>query len=50
MAFFDLDGTLVVGQTTLLLVKFLRKAGVVSRGFLVAPGRGFLATSWGWSR
>lgn len=35
VAFFDLDGTLVVGQTTLLLVKFLRKAGVVSRRFLV---------------
>jgi HAD superfamily hydrolase (TIGR01490 family) len=34
VAFFDLDGTLVVGQTTLLLVKFLRKAGIVSRRFL----------------
>jgi HAD superfamily hydrolase (TIGR01490 family) len=35
VAFFDLDGTLVVGQTTLLLIRFLRKAGVVSRAFLV---------------
>jgi HAD superfamily hydrolase (TIGR01490 family) len=35
VAFFDLDGTLVVGQTTLLLVKFLRRQGVVSRRFYV---------------
>lgn len=35
LAFFDLDGTLVVGQTTLLLVKFLRRAEVVSTAFLL---------------
>jgi hypothetical protein len=35
VAFFDLDGTLVVGQTTVMLVKFLRKAGVVSRTFML---------------
>lgn len=42
LAFFDLDGTLVVGQTTLLLVKFLRRAGVVSRTFMVGTGLWFL--------
>ena len=42
VAFFDLDGTLVVGQTTLLLVKFLRKAGVVSRTFVLGTGLWFL--------
>jgi HAD superfamily hydrolase (TIGR01490 family) len=42
IAFFDLDGTLVVGQTTLLLVKFLRKAGIVTRGFVLATGLWFL--------
>ncbi len=42
LAFFDLDGTLVVGQTTLLLVKFLRKVGIVSRTFLVGTGLWFL--------
>ncbi len=36
VVFFDLDGTLVVGQTTFLSVRFLCKAGVVSRGFLMA--------------
>lgn len=41
-AFFDLDGTLVVGQTTLLLVRFLRKVGVVSRAFVVGTGLWFL--------
>jgi HAD superfamily phosphoserine phosphatase-like hydrolase len=41
-AFFDLDGTLVVGQTTLLLVKFLRRAGVVSRRFYVGTALWFL--------
>jgi HAD superfamily hydrolase (TIGR01490 family) len=40
--FFDLDGTLVVGQTTVLLVKFLRKAGVVSWSFLLGTGLWFL--------
>jgi HAD superfamily hydrolase (TIGR01490 family) len=43
VAFFDLDGTLVSGQTTFLLIKFLRRAGVVSRTFLVGTGLWFLA-------
>jgi HAD superfamily hydrolase (TIGR01490 family) len=42
VAFFDLDGTLVIGQTTLLLVKFLRKVGVVSWAFLLGTGLWFL--------
>ena len=42
IAFFDLDGTLVVGQTTLLLVKFLRKVGIVSSTFMVGTGLWFL--------
>jgi HAD superfamily hydrolase (TIGR01490 family) len=42
IAFFDLDGTLVVGQTTLLLVKFLRGAGVVTRTFVLGTGLWFL--------
>ncbi len=41
-AFFDLDGTLVVGKTTVLLVKYLRKAGIVSRAFLLLTGLWFL--------
>ncbi len=41
-AFFDLDGTLVVGQTTVLLVNFLRKAGIVSWAFLLGTGLWFL--------
>jgi HAD superfamily hydrolase (TIGR01490 family) len=47
VAFFDLDGTLVVGQTTLLLVRFLRKAGVVSRGFLVGTALWFVGYKLG---
>ncbi len=43
VAFFDLDGTLVVGQTQVLLVKFLRKAGVVSRSFVVGTTLWFVA-------
>lgn len=42
VAFFDLDGTLVAGQTTLLLVQFLRRQGVVSRRFLVGTALWFL--------
>jgi HAD superfamily hydrolase (TIGR01490 family) len=42
IAFFDLDGTLVIGQTTVLLVKFLRKAGIVSRRFMLGTGLWFL--------
>jgi HAD superfamily hydrolase (TIGR01490 family) len=47
IAFFDLDGTLVVGQTTLLLVKFLRREGVVTRRFLVGTGLWFLGYKLG---
>ncbi len=43
VAFFDLDGTLVAGQTTLLLVRFLRRAGVVHTAFLLGTGLWFLA-------
>jgi HAD superfamily hydrolase (TIGR01490 family) len=46
-AFFDLDGTLVVGQTTLLLIRFLRKVGVVSRRFLVGTTLWFLGYKLG---
>ncbi len=42
IAFFDLDGTLVIGQTTLLLVKFLRKAGIVGKAFVFGTGLWFL--------
>ena len=42
-AFFDLDGTLVIGQTQALLVRFLRKRGVVSRAFLAVTAVWFLA-------
>ena len=42
-AFFDLDGTLVLGQTQVLLVRFLRGRGVISRAFVVATGLWFLA-------
>ncbi len=43
VAFFDLDGTLVSGQTTFLLIKFLRREGVVSPTFLLGTGLWFLA-------
>lgn len=43
LAFFDLDGTLVVGQTQLLLVKFLRRAGVIGPGFLFGTAAWFVA-------
>ena len=43
MAIFDLDGTLVVGQTQVLLVKFLRKARVVSRTFVIGTALWFVA-------
>jgi HAD superfamily hydrolase (TIGR01490 family) len=43
IAVFDLDGTLVVGQTQVLLVKFLRKAGVVSRTFVAGTALWFVA-------
>jgi len=38
-----MDGTLVVGQTTLLLVRFLRSVGRVSTYFMVGTGLWFLA-------
>lgn len=47
IVFFDLDGTLVVGQTTFLLVGFLRKIGIVSRAFLVGTGLWFLGYKLG---
>jgi HAD superfamily hydrolase (TIGR01490 family) len=43
VAFFDLDGTLVVGQTQVLLVRFLRRARVVSRSFVVGTALWFVA-------
>jgi len=43
VAIFDLDGTLVVGQTQVLLVRFLRSARVVSRSFVVGTALWFLA-------
>lgn len=43
VAIFDLDGTLVVGQTQALLVRFLRKERVVSRAFLLGTALWFLA-------
>jgi HAD superfamily hydrolase (TIGR01490 family) len=49
-AFFDLDGTLVVGQTTLLLVKFLRRAGVADWAFLIVAGLWFLGYKAGFYR
>ena len=42
VAIFDLDGTLVVGQTQALLVGFLRKQRVVSRMFVVGTALWFL--------
>lgn len=47
VAIFDLDGTLVVGQTQVLLVKFLRKARVVSRTFVAGTALWFLAYKLG---
>ena len=43
VAIFDLDGTLIVGQTQVLLVRFLRSARVVSRSFVVGTALWFLA-------
>jgi len=42
VAIFDLDGTLVVGQTQALLVRFLRKQRVVSRMFVLGTALWFL--------
>ncbi len=38
IAFFDLDGTLVVGQTQQLLVSFLRRRGLVGWRYLLGVG------------
>jgi HAD superfamily hydrolase (TIGR01490 family) len=43
VAIFDLDGTLVVGQTQALLVSFLRRSGIVSRSFVVGTAMWFIA-------
>jgi HAD superfamily hydrolase (TIGR01490 family) len=43
VAIFDLDGTLVVGQTQVLMIGFLRKARVVSRTFVIGTALWFLA-------
>ncbi|HEY5528425.1 MAG TPA: HAD family hydrolase [Thermoleophilia bacterium] len=43
IAFFDLDGTLIMGQTQLLLVLFLRRQKVVSLAFLLGTGLWFAA-------
>ncbi|MHB1343055.1 MAG: HAD family hydrolase [Thermoleophilia bacterium] len=43
IAFFDLDGTLVVGQTQRLLVSFLRRRGMVSLRFVVGVALWFVA-------
>lgn len=43
VAFFDLDGTLVRGQTQLLLVKYMRKARVVSWVYVAGAAAWFLA-------
>ena len=43
VAIFDLDGTLVLGQTQVLLVRFLRSAGLVSRSFVAGTALWFLA-------
>jgi HAD superfamily hydrolase (TIGR01490 family) len=42
IAFFDLDGTLVVGNTQYLLVKFLRSEGVVGLPFVLGSALWFL--------
>lgn len=46
-AFFDLDGTLIMGTTPVLLVKFLRRVGVVSRGFLLGTALWFVGYRMG---
>lgn len=43
IAFFDLDGTLVAGQTQLLLIKFMRRAGMVGWTFTAGSALWFLA-------
>jgi HAD superfamily hydrolase (TIGR01490 family) len=43
VAVFDLDGTLVVGETTALLVRFMRGAGVVGWSFVAGMTVWYLA-------
>lgn len=47
VAFFDLDGTLVTGQTTLLLVRFLRREGIVTRRFMLGTALWFVGYKLG---
>lgn len=47
IAFFDLDGTLVVGQTQQLLVSFLRRRGLVGWRYLMGVGVWFGAYKLG---
>jgi HAD superfamily hydrolase (TIGR01490 family) len=42
-AFFDLDGTLVIGQTQVLLVMFFRSRRIIGLAFLVGTALWFLA-------
>jgi HAD superfamily hydrolase (TIGR01490 family) len=43
VAIFDLDGTLVMGQTQVLMVKFLRKERVISLPFVIGTALWFVA-------
>jgi HAD superfamily hydrolase (TIGR01490 family) len=47
VAFFDLDGTLVMGQTQLLLVKFMRRPGAIGWLFVAGTGLWFLGYKLG---
>ncbi len=47
IAFFDMDGTLVRGQTPMLLVKFMRRAGLVNVVFVLGTALWFLAYKFG---
>lgn len=42
-AFFDLDGTLIVGQTQAMLVRFLRGRGAVGLPFVTGAAAWFVA-------
>jgi len=43
IAFFDLDGTLVMGQTPVLLMRFMRETGVVGSLYVFRAGLWFAA-------
>jgi HAD superfamily hydrolase (TIGR01490 family) len=47
LAFFDLDGTLVMGQTQYLLIDFLRRRHVVGAGFMLGTMAWFLGYKLG---